>query len=64
MATLLHPTTIVFLWKRRYESRAIDAESGYCESFQMPMVLSWAPAVFFVLLFFASLLALGWRLPE
>jgi hypothetical protein len=56
--------TISFLWSRRYESRAVDAETAYCESFRKPVVLSWAAAVFFVLLFFASLLALGWRLPE
>ncbi|HET7810940.1 MAG TPA: hypothetical protein VFL16_10220 [Steroidobacteraceae bacterium] len=56
--------TIAFLWKRKYARTSTSEVVQYCESYRLPVVISWAAAGAFVLLFFTSLLTLGWKLPQ
>lgn len=54
--------TIAFLWKRKYAKDMPAEGADFCESYRLPVVISWAAAGAFVLLFFLSLITLGWSL--
>jgi hypothetical protein len=52
--------TIKYLWNREYVPDSRDSEVAFCESYRLPVVVSWAAAGVSVLAFFVSLLAIGW----
>jgi hypothetical protein len=52
--------TIKYLWNREYVPLSQASEVAFCESYRLPVVISWAAAGISVLAFFVSLLAFGW----
>jgi hypothetical protein len=52
--------TIQYLWKRKYAHKAKESEKAFCESYRLPVVLSWAAAGLSALAFFVSILTAGW----
>ncbi len=52
--------TIRYLQRRQYRMSADSAGRAFCERHRLPVVASYWSAVVTVILFFASLFALGW----
>jgi hypothetical protein len=52
--------TIKYLWNREYVPGSRDSEVAFCESYRLPVVVSWAAAGVSVLAFFVSLFTIGW----